>query len=71
MRRPFPEMPPTTPEVHDTASRIATTCRIIVQALLPPDLVAEAEKRFYLTARGELEQPTDGRVTGSHGPEVS
>jgi hypothetical protein len=71
MRSQFPEMPRTTAEVHDTASRIARTCRIVVQAVMPPEVWAEAEKRFYLTARGELEQLTDGRVTGSHGPEVS
>ena len=56
MRSQFPNMPLTSPEIHVTARRIATTCRIVVQAVIPRDLWAEAEKRFYLTARGELEQ---------------
>lgn len=71
MHSQFPDMPPTSPVIHDTARRIASMCRIVVQAVMPPEWWAEAEKRFYLTARGELENLADGRVSGSHGPDVS
>ena len=49
-------LPRTTPEIHDFAVRVATTCRIVVQAMLPPSLWPVAEQKFYLSVRGHLEQ---------------
>jgi hypothetical protein len=61
MKSPVPH---TTPELHATAVNIARMCRIVVQLFLPPEVRAEAERRFYLTARGELEQLYEN--TGNH-----
>ena len=54
-------LPRTTPEIHELAVRIATTCRIVVQPVLPPDTWAEAEWKFYLSCRGELELAREDR----------
>lgn len=61
MRSRFSTLPRTTPEVHEAALQIAVTCRIVVAGVLEPRLLAEAEKRFYLSARGVLEQLREER----------
>jgi hypothetical protein len=40
--------------IQATAARIATMGRIVVQDLLPEDLLAEVEWRLFLTAVGEM-----------------
>jgi hypothetical protein len=70
MHSQFPDMPRTAPEIHETASRVARTCRIVVQALIEPEAWAEVEKRFYLTARGELESLVDACLARPRVPDT-
>ena len=49
------------PEVRATAAKIARMGRIVIQAFIPPELAAEAEKRLFLTAVGEIQQTREGR----------
>lgn len=58
-------LPRTTPEVHEVATEVAITCRLVVQAFMPPDVWREAERRFYLTVCGVLEQAREGRQDGA------
>ena len=53
------------PDVRETAARIAAMGRIVVQAFLPPELLAEAERRLFLTAVGEIRHLREGRPAGS------
>lgn len=55
-------LPRSTPEIEAVSRQIAITSRIVVQPLLPPGLWPEAELRFYLTARGELENFRDAQL---------
>jgi hypothetical protein len=53
------------PDVRATAARIAKMGRIVVQAFIPPELRAEAEKRLFLTAVGEIQQLREARSAAS------
>jgi hypothetical protein len=53
------------PDVRETAARIATMGRIVVQAFIPPELRAEAEKRLFLTAVGEIQRLHEARAAAS------
>jgi hypothetical protein len=47
-------------EVDFTARRIAETCRIVVDGLIAHRDREEAQRRFYLCARGHLESLLEG-----------
>jgi hypothetical protein len=56
----FSTLPRTTPEIHQTAAAVARISRIVVQAMLPPELLDQVEHRFYWACRGHLEQLREG-----------
>jgi type IV secretion system protein VirD4 len=51
MPSPFRKPPRTTRMIHGTARRIGGTCRIIMQALIPPDLWVSTRRWFHHIAR--------------------
>jgi hypothetical protein len=53
------------PDVRETGTRITTLGRIVVQAFLPRELAARAERRPFVTAGGEIQQLREGRPAGS------